>query len=122
MPRVAQIGTFTLILVVNSRSVSHQQRPITNSIRCLALFFIKKYKNHPPVLQIWLPWTFPQYEKIAGEKEILFKRGGDCGKEWLFCRVGQILLFGRDQRTGAALGKVYKSKRRLRRKMKMVCS
>jgi len=31
-----------------------------------------------------------------------------------FCRVGPILLFGRDQQTGAALDKVYKPKRRLR--------
>jgi len=61
----------------------------------------------------------PQYEEMAG-KEILFKRGGNCGNECLFCRVGPILLFGRDQQTGAALDKMYKPKRRLRRKIKKI--
>jgi len=55
----------------------------------------------------------PQYEEMAGGK-ILFKRGGDCGNECLFCRVGPILLFGRDQQTRAAMDEVYKPKRRLR--------
>jgi len=55
----------------------------------------------------------PQYEKIAGGKEILFKRGGDCENKCLFCRVGPILLFERDQQTEAALDEVYKPKRRL---------
>jgi len=45
----------------------------------------------------------PEYEEMAGGKDILFKRGGDCGNECLFCKVGPILLFGRDQQTGAAL-------------------
>uniref|UniRef100_T1HQP8 Mos1 transposase HTH domain-containing protein n=3 Tax=Rhodnius prolixus TaxID=13249 RepID=T1HQP8_RHOPR len=55
----------------------------------------------------------PQYEEMAGGKKILFKRGGDCRNEWLFFRLGQILLFGRDQQTRAALDEVYKPKRRL---------
>jgi len=55
----------------------------------------------------------PQYEEMAGKK-ILFKGGGDCGNECLFCRVGSILLFGRDQQTEAAMDEVYKLKRRLR--------
>uniref|UniRef100_T1IB65 Uncharacterized protein n=1 Tax=Rhodnius prolixus TaxID=13249 RepID=T1IB65_RHOPR len=50
---------------------------------------------------------------MAGGKKILFKGGGDCSNEWLFFRLGQILLFGRDQQTRAALDEVYKPKRRL---------
>uniref|UniRef100_T1HZ02 Uncharacterized protein n=1 Tax=Rhodnius prolixus TaxID=13249 RepID=T1HZ02_RHOPR len=50
---------------------------------------------------------------MAGGKKILFKRGGDCRNEWLFFRLGQILLFGRDQQTRAALDEVYKPKRRI---------
>jgi len=49
----------------------------------------------------------PQYEEMADGKEILFKRRGDCGNECLFCRVGSILLFERDQQTGAALDEKY---------------
>ena len=41
--------------------------------------------------------SFPQYEKMTGEKKILFKRG-DCGNEFLFCKVAQILLFGGDKK------------------------
>jgi len=63
----------------------------------------------------------PQYEEMAGGKEILFKRGSDCGNECLFCWVMPILLFRRDQQTGAALDKVYKLKRRLCCKIKKVC-
>uniref|UniRef100_T1I030 Uncharacterized protein n=1 Tax=Rhodnius prolixus TaxID=13249 RepID=T1I030_RHOPR len=48
---------------------------------------------------------------MAGGKKILFKRGGDCRNEWLFFRLGQILLFGRDQQARAALDEVYKPKR-----------
>jgi len=58
-------------------------------------------------------YLFPQYKEMVGGKEIFFKRG-DCGNECLFCRVGSILLFGRDQQIGAALDEVYKPKRRLR--------
>uniref|UniRef100_T1HKK5 Uncharacterized protein n=1 Tax=Rhodnius prolixus TaxID=13249 RepID=T1HKK5_RHOPR len=50
---------------------------------------------------------------MADGKKILFERGGDCRNEWLFFRLGQILLFGRDQQTRAALDEVYKPKRRL---------
>lgn len=59
---------------------------------------------------------FPQYEKMSGGKEILLKRGGDCGNECLFCSVGQILLCGRNQQTGAALCAVSQT----RKKIKMV--
>jgi len=52
-----------------------------------------------------------QYEEKAVGK-ILLKRGDNCENQ--FCRVGLILLFGRDQQTGAALDKVYKPRRRLR--------
>ena len=58
-------------------------------------------------------YLFPNLKKWLAGKKILFKRGGDCRNEWLFFRLGQILLFGRDQQTRAALDEVYKPKRRL---------
>jgi len=35
----------------------------------------------------------PQYEEMVGGR-ILFKRGGDCGNECLFCRVGSCYSEG----------------------------
>ena len=59
-----------------------------------------------------------QYEKTPDRKE---KQGGDCENECPFCRVGQILLFWRNQETGIVLDKVYKPKSKLCRMIKIVC-
>lgn len=61
--------------------------------------------RHFTTRQVWLSWTtaFPQYDNIAADMEILFKRESICRNERQFCGIAPIILFARDQQTGAAL-------------------
>jgi len=58
-------------------------------------------------------YLFPNMKKwLAGRR--FYSNEEVIAETNAFCRVGPILLFGRNQQTGAALDEVYKPKRRLR--------
>lgn len=47
----------------------------------------------------------PRNEEMAGGKKSLFKRGDACRNDWVFYTYGQMVIFGRDRQTRAALNK-----------------
>jgi len=62
-------------------------------------------------------YLFPNMKKwLAGRR--FYSNEEMIAETNAFCRVGPILLFGRDQHTGAVLDEVYKPKRRLKMKNK----